>query len=157
MKHKILAGTAAAIFLAAGVIGGLASAHTTTAMADDTTPPEVTILSPREGYIHFVGIELFQNPLGLTMTMGAFLLRPGRAVALDNVDHASELNVTVSLNGNPAVSAYFVPCDNTFEWQGSLGLGFGIYTLTVTAEDTSGNTGSASMQIFYDCILPASG
>jgi len=157
MNHKLLACTAAVVFLAAGVLGGLASAHTTTAMADDTTPPEVTILSPREGYIHFVGIELFQNPLGLTMTMGAFLLRPGVAVALDNVDHASELNVTVSLDDKPGIDAYFVPCDNTFEWTGSLGLGFGIYTLTVEAEDTSGNTGSAEMQVFYDCILPASG
>lgn len=156
MNNKRAVVAAAAIFVAVGLIAGSA-AGVTAATDDDTTPPEVTILSPREGYIHFVGIELLRNPFGLTMTMGAFLLRPGVAVALDNVDHASELNVTVSLDDNPGIDAYFVPCDNTFEWTGSLGIGFGIYTLTVTAEDTSGNAGSAELQVFYDCILPASG
>jgi hypothetical protein len=147
---------AATLFIATGIAGGHA-AGTAASMDDDITPPDVTILSPEEGYIHFAGIQLFRNPFGLTMTMGAFLFKPGVAVAVDNVDHPSELAVTVSLDGKPAVNAYFVPCDNTFEWTGSLGPGFGIYTLTVTAEDTSGNMGSAELQVFYDCILPASG
>lgn len=153
-KHAVVA--AAAIFVAAGLIGGPASGSTA-ATGDDMVPPEVTILSPQEGYVHFAGIDLFPNPFGLTMTMGAFLLRPGVAVATDNVDRANELTVHVLLDGEERMTASFVPCDNTFHWQGSLGIGFGIYTLTVAAEDTSGNTGSAEMQIFYDCILPAGG
>lgn len=159
MNHRIATFTVAAVFLAAGLLGGLTGAQSSTgtpAGFDDTTPPEVTILSPEAGHVHFVGIELFRNPFGLTMTMGAFLLRPGVAVAIDNVDHSSELTVTVNLDDKPGMTATFVPCDNTFEWQGSLGIGFGIYTLKVTAEDTSGNVGSAEMRIFYDCILPAS-
>jgi len=160
MNHRIATFTVAAVFLTAGLFGVLSAAQSpadVTASLDDTTPPEVTILSPEAGHVHFVGIELFRNPFGLTMTMGAFLFRPGIAVALDNVDHSSELTVTVNLDDKPGMTATFVPCDNTFEWQGSLGPGFGIYTLKVTAEDTSGNTGTAEMQVFYDCILPVSG
>ncbi len=155
MNNRILALALAILFIAAGIAGGHA-AGTAASMDDDTTPPDVTILSPEEGYIHFAGIQLFRNPFGLTMTMGAFLFRPGVAVAVDNVDHPSELTVTVSLDDKPGIDAYFVPCNNTFEWTGSLGPGFGVYTLTVTAEDTSGNSGSAETQVFYDCILPAS-
>ena len=149
-----------AIFVTVGLLGGLSAAQSPTdtqSGLDDTTPPEVTILSPVAGHVHFVGIELFRNPFGLTMTMGAFLLRPGVAIAIDNVDHSSELTVTVNLDDKPGMTATFVPCDNTFEWQGSLGPGVGIYTLKVTAKDTSDNTGTAEMQVFYDCILPVSG
>lgn len=146
----------ATMLVAAGGIGGLTADDATAAAGDDTTPPEVTILNPEEGSIHVGGIELFHNPLGVTMTLAAFMLRPGVARATDNVDQPNELNVTVSLDGKQPITASFVPCDNTFEWKGSLGRGVGMHTLTVTAEDTSGNVGSTQLQFFYLCILPAS-
>jgi len=147
----------AVIFLAAGCMGGLiAPGSFADATGDDTTPPDITILNPEEGSIHLGGIELFPNPFGVTMTMAAFILRPGIVSATDNIDQANELTVTVSLDGKQPITASFVPCDNTFEWQGSLGIGFGMHTLTITAEDTSGNVGTAEMEVFYLCILPAS-
>lgn len=147
----------AAVFVAAGCMGGLIAPESMAdATGDDTTPPEITILNPEEGSIHVGGIELFPNPFGVTMTMGAFILRPGVVSATDNVDHPNELTVTVSLDGEQPIPASFVSCDNTFEWQGSLGIAFGIHTITVTAEDTSGNVGTDEMEVFYFCILPAS-
>ncbi len=156
MRTKISTLAAAAVFVVAGCMGGLTAAEPTAdATGDDTTPPEVTILNPEEGSIHVGGIELFPNPYGGTVTLAAFMLRPGVATAVDNVDQPNELTVTVSLDGEQRTTASFVPCDNTFEWQGSLGIGFGMHTLTVAAEDTSGNVGSTEMEIFYLCILPA--
>lgn len=90
------------------------------------------------------------------MTMAPFLLRPGVPVATDKVDHCSGLTVNIFLDDEQRVTAVFVPCDNPFEWQSPLGIGFGIYTLKATAEDASGNVGSAERRIFSDCLLPPS-
>jgi len=159
MSHRVSGYAAAVMVMVASLAGGLAVAPASaegSTETDDTTPPQITILSPREGYVYFAGIELFPNPFGLTMTMGAFLFRPGAAMAVDNIDHPSEFHVTVLLDDRAGTTATYVPCDNTFIWQGSLGIGFGIYNLTVTARDTSGNTGSTHLRVFYDCILPPS-
>jgi hypothetical protein len=129
----------------------LASRH-----INDDTPPEVTILNPQEGYLHFSGKPIMPNPFGFiaeTMSPGGFRLKKVTVTAHDDVDFEADLVVTFYLNGEEQAVGSFVPCDLTWEWQWT-GWGLGTYTLTVTAEDLSGNVGSAEMDVWYFCFIP---
>ncbi|MGC9307383.1 MAG: hypothetical protein ACP5FL_01245 [Thermoplasmatota archaeon] len=124
------------------------------AAMDDTTPPEVTIVNPREGYLHFGGESLIALPAPLpTMLPGSFLFNTGKAMVTDNVDVREEIEVTVYLDGEQRATAQYSPCSRYYEW-GLLGRGIGSMTLRVEARDSSGNVGSAEMPVWYFCLLP---
>lgn len=126
------------------------------ASINDTTPPTITFLNPQEGYLHFSGRPLIPNPFSFmapTMTVGGFRLGKVQVRVLDDVDYPSDITVIFSLNGEEQGYGTFVPCDQTFQWAWT-GMGFGTYTLGVTAEDRSGNVGNVAMEVWYACFLP---
>lgn len=72
----------------------------TAAGLDDTTPPDVTIVNPHEGYLHFGGKPLMELPSSMpTLLPGSFLFSRGKAMVTDNVDAPDDIEVTVYLDG----------------------------------------------------------
>ena len=144
------------VLLITSFFGVTYATHTSVTLNYDDTPPEVTILNPREGYLHFSGKPIIQNPFSFiadTMSPGGFRLKKVIATAHDDVDFETELAVKFYINGEERSEGSFVPCDLTWEWQWT-GRGLGTYTLKVTAEDQSGNIGSAEMDVWYFCFIP---
>jgi len=123
------------------------------ASLDDTTPPTVTIVTPQEGYLHIGGKPVMELPASMpTMLPGSFLFNMGKVLVTDNVDQQDDINVQVYLDGDQRATAEWSPCSRYHEW-GPLGRGFGALTLRVEATDSSGNTGSAEMPVWYLCFL----
>ncbi len=127
---------------------------TTNAATDDVMAPNVTIVNPRRGYLHLGGEALMELPSSMpTLLPGSFLFTRGTALVTDNVDRPDDLDVAVYLDGEQRATAQWSPCSRYHEW-GNLGRGFGPMTLRIDATDSSGNTGSAEMSVWYFCLLP---
>ncbi len=125
----------------------------TAAGLNDTTPPNVTIVNPRAGYLHIGGKPLMELPSSMsTLLPGSFLFSRGKALVTDNVDAPDDLQVTVYLDGEQRAIAEWSPCSRYHEW-GVLGRHVGPTTLRVAATDSSGNVGSAEMPVWYVCLL----
>ena len=122
----------------------------------DNTPPSVTIINPEEGYFHFSGKPLIPTPLNLladTVSIGGFRLQPITILAADDVDENEDLLVKIYINDEERGNAtYCHDCDK-FEWKWT-GWALGTYNLTITAEDTSTNVGSAEMEVWNFCFIP---
>jgi hypothetical protein len=123
---------------------------------EDTTAPEITLVNPEIGYFHFSGIKLFQTRLdvvGDTMGFGGFRVRPVQAEIDDDVDPVENLTVTLYVDGEEERVMEYNAETEYFEGQW-IGIGLGISTMNITAEDSSGNIASEEWDIWYFCFVP---
>jgi len=122
----------------------------------DSTPPEITIINPVEGYIHFSGIQLFETPLDLlgdTMGFGGFRVRPVQATITDDVDGPE--GITATLYTNDIKERDMVNNDENELFEGKwIGPDLGTFTMKIVAEDSSGNSADESMTVWYFCFVP---
>ena len=119
-------------------------------------PPTIEIINPKEYYLHLFGIPLL--PIILIaiadcISLGGFKLRPVIINATDDIDNSEDLIVKVYLNGEEQGNASYC-CDwRLHEWFWT-GRANGIYTLTITAEDSFGAIGSDEIWVRNLCFLP---
>jgi hypothetical protein len=122
----------------------------------DDTPPTITIVNPTEGYFHFSGIKLFPTILNIvsdTMGFGGFRLVPVQVEVEDDVDPIEDINVYMYVKEDEQGEMILNSGNNLFErkW---IGPDLGVFTLNITAEDTSGNIGYLEMEVWYFCFIP---
>jgi hypothetical protein len=118
--------------------------------------PEVTIENPTEGYFHFSGIKLFKTPLdviGDTMGFGGFRLRPIKVTVEDDIDESKDLVVTMFVDDEEKGPMNWNEEEELFELKW-IGPALGTFTLTIEAEDSSENVGTAEMEVWYFCFIP---
>jgi hypothetical protein len=124
--------------------------------SQDDSPPTITIVNPTTGYFHFSGIKLFPTILNLiadTMGFGGFRVVPVRVQVEDDVDPTEDIYVYMYVKENEQGEMEFNSGNNLFErkW---IGPDLGIFTMNITAEDTSGNIGYTEMDVWYFCFIP---
>ena len=122
----------------------------------DNNPPAVTIVNPTEGYFHFSGIKIFPTILNLiadTIGFGGFRLRPVQVHVEDDIDSSKEISVYMCVKEDEQGEMTWNSEKNLFEREW-IGPDVGVYTINVTAEDTSGNIGYAKMEVWYLCFIP---
>jgi|GEM_PF-3490588 len=117
----------------------------------DNTPPIITIVNPTEGYFHFSGIKLSRTILGIiadTIGFGGFRLRPVQVQVGDDVDSPEDISVYMYVKEDEQGEMRWNCDKNLFErkW---IGPDLGVYTLNITAEDTSGNIDYVKMEVLY--------
>ena len=122
----------------------------------DNTPPVVTIVNPTEGYFHFSGIKLSRTILGIiadTIGFGGFRLRPVQVQVEDDIDSPEDISVYMYVKEDEQGEMRWNSDKNLFErkW---IGPDLGVYSLNITAEDTSGNIGYSEMEVFYFYFFP---
>jgi parallel beta-helix repeat protein len=122
----------------------------------ENKPPSVEIINPKRNYIHFSGIPLLQTRFDLiadTMSIGGFRLRPILIYVIDDFDKSEYLTVKVFLNGEEKGNASYCFDWELHEWYWT-GKAFGTYDLTITAEDSLGEVGTAEMKVWNFCFIP---
>ncbi|MBN1280565.1 MAG: hypothetical protein JXA00_02850 [Candidatus Thermoplasmatota archaeon] len=127
---------------------------TTTALGDE--PPEITIVNPTEGYFHFSGIKLFPTVLNLvadTMGFGGFRVRPVQVSVTDDIDPPEDIAVYMYVYDEEQGNMTWNNQTQLFErkW---IGPDLGVFTMNITAEDSTGNIGFATMDVWYFCFIP---
>jgi len=130
--------------------------NVTSLVQNDTTPPEITIENPVQGYFHFSGIQLFETPLdivGDTMGFGGFRVRPVQATITDDVDEPADLTVELFADDAKERDMTYNSENGLFEGQW-IGPALGTYTMRIVAEDSSGNTAEETMTVWYFCFVP---
>ena len=130
--------------------------NVTSLVQNDTTPPEITIENPVQGYFHFSGIQLFKTPLdivGDTMGFGGFRVRPVQATITDDVDEPADLTVELFADDAKERDMTYNSENGLFEGQW-IGPALGTYTMRIVAEDSSGNTAEETMTVWYFCFVP---
>ena len=119
-------------------------------------PPDLKIINPKEGYIHFSGFPLIPTPFNLiadTLSLGGFRLNPVIINATDDYDNSEDLIVNVYLNDELRAEAEYC-CDwRLHEWFWT-GLALGDYMLKITAEDIDGNCNNVEMSVWNFCFIP---
>ncbi len=121
----------------------------------ENEPPVLEIINPKKDYFHFSGIPLAPLPFDLiadTMSLGGFRLRPIMISAFDDFDRSEDLIVKVYLNGEEQGYAYYYNDWKLHEWYWT-GKAFGIYNLSITAEDSYGKVGSVEMEVWNFCFI----
>lgn len=124
--------------------------------SNDDTPPTITVVNPTEGYFHFSGIKLFPTFVNIiydTMGFGGFRLVPVQVEVEDDVDPPEDISVNMYVKEDEQGEMIYNGNDNLFErkW---IGPDLGVFTLNITAEDTSGNIGYTEMEVWYFCFIP---
>jgi len=122
----------------------------------DDTPPTIIIVNPTVGYFHFSGIKLFPTILNIvsdTMGFGGFRLVPVQVKVEDDVDPQEDINVYMYVKEDEKGEMIWNTGNNLFErkW---IGPDLGVFTLNITAEDTSGNIGYKEIEVWYFCFIP---
>jgi len=122
----------------------------------DTTPPAIEIINPTEGYFHFSGIRLFPTQLNIvadTMGFGGFRVKPVQVRVTDDIDSGEDIFVYMYVYEDEQGVMNYNSNINLYErkW---IGPDLGVFTLTITAEDTSNNSNSAEMEVWYFCFIP---
>ena len=123
---------------------------------NDTTPPEITIENPVEGYFHFSGIKLFETPLdviGDTMGLGGFRVRPVQATITDDVDEPEDLTVDLFADDVKERDMVYNSENGLFEGKW-IGPALGTFNMKIVASDSSGNTAEETMTVWYFCFVP---
>jgi len=158
MKAKVSALSATVLFVTASLMGGLATAGVMkeSITSDDTTPPALEIVNPTEGYFHFSGIKLFPTQLDIvadTMGFGGFRVRPVQVRVTDDTDSAQDISVYMYVYEDEQGPMSYNSNSDLYErkW---IGPDLGVFTLTITAEDTSNNVASVEMEVWYFCFVP---
>lgn len=123
---------------------------------NDDTPPTITIVNPTEGYFHFSGIKLFPTILNIihdTMGFGGFRVRPVQVSVEDDTDPPEEVSVYMYVKEDEQGEMIWNSKKSLFErkW---IGPDLGVFTVNITAEDTSGNIGYTEMNVWYFCFIP---
>ena len=123
---------------------------------EDTSPPTIEIVNPTEGYFHFSGIRLFPTQLDIvadTMGFGGFRVRPVQVRVTDNIDSPQDISVYMYVYEDEQGTMNYNSNTNLHErkW---IGPDLGVFTLTITAEDTSNNIASMEMEVWYFCFIP---
>jgi hypothetical protein len=117
--------------------------------------PVVEIVNPTEGYFHFSGIRLFPSVgiIAETLGFGGFRLQPLQIYTEDDIDENDNLNVEVFIDGEKLGTAAYNAETSVHEikWTGP---DLGTFSVSVTAEDSVGNIGEDSMQVWYFCFIP---
>ena len=148
------------IFFVACLVGILGASMMPCSMGNkntqDTTPPEITIINPVEGYFHFSGIQLFATPLDLigdTMGFGGFRVRPVQAIITDDVDSPEDITAILYANDIKERDMSYSGENDLFagKW---IGPDLGTFTMNIIAEDSSGNIAEESMTVWYFCFVP---
>ena len=138
------------------MIGGISAWKAAGLPIIEDQPPELNIINPKEGYIHFSGIPLVQTPFNLladTLSVGGFRLNPVIINATDDIDNSEDLIVNVYLNDEFQEEATYC-CDwRLHEWFWT-GWALGTYSLKITAEDLNGNTNSIEIDVWNFCFIP---
>jgi len=122
----------------------------------DTTPPTIELINPTEGYFHFSGIRLFPTQLDIvadTMGFGGFRVRPVQVRVTDDVDVAEDIIVYMYVYEDEQGVMSYNSNTNLYErkW---IGPDLGVFTLSITAEDSSNNSDSVEMEVWYFCFVP---
>ena len=122
----------------------------------DDTPPTITIVNPTEGYFHFSGIKLFPTILNIvsdTMGFGGFRVVPVQVQVEDDVDPPEDISVYMYVKEDEQGNMTWNSEKSLFQrkW---IGPDLGVYTLNITAEDSSGNIGYSEMEVWYFCFIP---
>jgi len=122
----------------------------------DETPPNITIVNPTEGYFHFSGIKLFPTILNVvsdTMGFGGFRLRPVQVQVEDDTDPPESISVYMYVKEDEQGNMTYNSNKNLFErkW---IGPDLGVYTLNISAEDSSNNKAYIEMEVWYFCFIP---
>ena len=123
---------------------------------NDDTPPTITIVNPTDGYFHFSGIKLFPTILNIiddTMGFGGFRVRPVQVSVEDDTDPPEDVSVYMYVKEDEQGEMIWNSKKDLFErkW---IGPDLGVFTLNITAEDTSGNIGYTEMDVWYFCFIP---
>ena len=148
------------IFLVACLIGIISASLMPSIVGNnniqDSTPPEITIINPVEGYFHFSGIQLFTTPLDLigdTMGFGGFRVRPVQAIITDDIDNPEDITAILYANDIKERDMRYSGENNLFsgKW---IGPDLGTFTMKIIAEDSSGNIAEESMTVWYFCFVP---
>jgi hypothetical protein len=119
-------------------------------------PPEIDIKNPTKGYFHFSGVRLFATYLDLiydTMGFGGFRVVPVQASISDDKDNPEDLIVSLYKNDIKERDMIYNEESGLFEGKW-IGPDLGVFTMKITAEDTSGNIGIAEMEVWYFCFVP---
>jgi len=127
-----------------------------TNIMQDTTPPEITILNPVEGYFHFSGIKLFETPfdlIGNTMGFGGFRVRPVQATITDDIDSPEDITAILYANDVKERNMVYNEENDLFEGKW-IGPDLGTFTMNIIAEDSTGNIAEKSMTVWYFCFVP---
>ncbi len=130
--------------------------NVTSLVQNDTTPPEITIENPVEGYFHFSGIQLFETPLdivGDTMGFGGFRVRPVQAMITDDVDEPADLTVELFADDAKERDMVYNSENGLFEGQW-IGPALGTFTMKIVARDSSDNSAKETMTVWYFCFVP---
>ena len=163
MKIKIkriigLGGILTALFILSwgSVFAGTDIASSFGNIGEDTNPPTIEIINPTEGYFHFSGIRLFPTQLNIvsdTMGFGGFRVRPVQVHVTDDVDSGEDISVYMYVYEDEQGVMTYNSNTNLHErkW---IGPDLGVFTLSITAEDTSNNSNSVEMEVWYFCFVP---
>ena len=121
----------------------------------ENEPPVVEIINPKKDYFHFSGIPLIPTRFDLfaeTMSIRGFKLRPIIINATDDFDRSEDLTVKIFLNGEIKGNASYCSDWKMHEWFWT-GKALGTYNLTITAQDSLGEIGSAEMVVWNFCFI----
>lgn len=122
----------------------------------DTTPPEITIENPVQGFFHFSGIKLFETKfdlIGETMGFGGFRVKPVQAYIIDDVDDPEDITVTLYVDDMKERDMSFNDENGLYEGKW-IGPALGTFTMKIVASDSSGNTAEEIMTVWYFCFVP---
>lgn len=125
-------------------------------IGEDNTPPTIEIINPTEGYFHFSGIKLFPTQLDIvadTLGFGGFRVKPVQVQVTDNADAPQDISVYMYVYEDEQGPMDYNSNNNLHErkW---IGPDLGVFTLNITAEDTSNNVESIEMEVWYFCFVP---
>ncbi|HWR63069.1 MAG TPA: hypothetical protein VN365_01555 [Candidatus Thermoplasmatota archaeon] len=122
----------------------------------DDEPPMIEIVNPTEGYFHFSGIKLFPtifNIVADTMGFGGFRVRPVQVSVTDNVDAPEDILVYMYVYENEQGNMTW-NSDRQLHERQWIGPDLGVFTMNISAQDTTGNTASVEMSVWYYCFIP---
>jgi len=124
--------------------------------AIDDTPPTITLVNPNKGYFHFSGIRLFPtfiNIISDTMGFGGFRVRPVQVEVEDDTDLPEDLSVYMFVKDDEQGEMIWNSDEEIFERQW-IGPDLGVFTVNISAEDTSENMNYLEFDVWYFCFIP---
>lgn len=116
-------------------------------------PPDITIENPKEGYVHYFGINLFKALDGDTVNYGgAFYFRPIQVKIIDDIDGPEDITATITFSPlyqdeetmdmvYDAENQLF-ECDEDFKCSGW-------YDIMIPAEDSNVNTADETIHVYF--------